>query len=374
MSPLIVHVITSLDEGGAEAALYRLCRYGPHGAQRVICLMNDGKYGPLLRQAGVPVDCLELRRGQFSARAVLLLWLLLLRLQPDVVQTWMYHSDLLGGMAARFAGVRSVVWGVRTSQLNAAVVSRNTLLVIRLCALLSRLVPDRIVCCAERARQIHQRLGYATARLVVIPNGYDLNVLQPDAATGQRLRAQLGLPASEPLLGMVARFDPQKDHRTLLEALAQLRREGLRPPCLLVGSGLDTTNHQLQRWIQELGLGEQVHLLGSRSDVVAVMNAITLHVLSSAVEAFPNVLAEAMACGVPCIATDVGDSGLIMGNTGWLVPSQNPTALAEALAAALGESNSQHERRRKAARERILARFSIDRMVDRYMELYGSLA
>lgn len=320
------------------------------------------------------MDCLGQRRGQLSVRAVLQLWRLLRRLQPDLVQTWMYHSDLIGGLVARLAGVRRVVWGVRTSQLDAALVGRSTLLVIRICALLSRLLPDRIVCCAERASQVHRRLGYAASRLLVIPNGYDLEAMQPDPAAGARLRAQFGLSAAEPVLAMVARFDPQKDHRTLLEALALLRPQGLVPHCLLVGSGLATSNPTLQAWLQQLGLASQVHLLGSRSDVSAVMNAATVHVLSSAVEAFPNVLAEAMACGVPCVATDVGDSGLIIGSTGWLVPPRDPAALAVALASALQEPQPQYQARCLAARDRIATRFSIGSMVDRYMELYGALA
>jgi glycosyltransferase involved in cell wall biosynthesis len=374
MSPQIAHIITSLDEGGAEAALYRLCCHGPRGRQRVVCLMSEGKYGPLLRQAGVQVNCLGLRRGQLSARAMLRLWRLLRRLQPDLVQTWMYHSDIFGGLVARLAGVPRVVWGVRTSQLDASVVSRSTLLLRRICALLSWLVPDRIVCCAERASLVHRQLGYPADRLVVIPNGYDLDALQPDPATGARLRSQIGLSAAGPLLAMVARFDPQKDHRTLLKALALLRADGLTPHCLLVGSCMDASNATLQAWLQQLGVAPQVHLLGSRRDVAAVMSAATLHVLSSAVEAFPNVLAEAMACGVPCVATDVGDSGLIIGSTGWLVPPRDPRALADALALALRESDASYRARCLAARERIATRFSVGLMVDRYMGLYGALA
>lgn len=374
MSPKIVHIITSLDEGGAEAALYRLCSQDPRGQQWVICLMSEGKYGLLLRQAGVQVASLGLKRGHFTPLAVLRLWRLIRLIQPDLVQTWMYHSDLIGGLVARIAGVRRVVWGVRTSQLDKMMVGRSTLLVIKACALLSHHVPDRIVCCAQRASHVHRQHGYAAERLRVIPNGYDLEALQPDETSGVRLRVQLGLSVVEPLLAMVARFDPQKDHRSLLEALALLRSQGMRPFCLLVGTGLEAGNTQLQAWLQQLGLRDQVRLLGPRRDVPAVMNALSLHVLSSAYgEAFPNVLGEAMACGVPCLATDVGDSGLIMGNTGWLVPPRDPASLAAALATALQEPEAQHQQRRRAARQRIVDQFSIVRMVDRYMELYEAL-
>lgn len=373
MSPRVVHIITDLDEGGAEASLYRLCSHCSPGTQRVICLMDSGKYGPLLRQAGVAVDCLGLTRGQFNAAAVLRLWRLLRRFKPDLVQTWMYHSDLLGGLTARLAGIRRVVWGVRTSRLDAALARRSTLLVIRICALLSRLVPDRILCCAERAKQEHQRLGYPADRFVVIPNGIDLNVFKPDVEAGLRFRAQVGLPLDGPLLGTVARFDPQKDQRTLIEALSLLRAQGFSLHCLMVGPGMVSSNQQLQAWLQELGVVDQVYLLGSHTGVPAVMNALTFHVLSSAVEAFPNVLVEAMACGVPCIATDVGDSALILGGSGWVVPPRNPLALAKALATALREPVSNYQQRRHEACEQIAARYSISSMVDGYTNLYASL-
>lgn len=371
----VVHIITSLEEGGAETALYRLCTGGSPGLHRVICLMGGGKYGPLLRASGVPLDCLGLPQGRLGPAALLQLWRLLRRHRPALVQTWMYHSDLVGGVAARLAGVPRLVWGVRTSVLDPASVRVSTLAVIRVCALLSWLLPDRIVCCAEAARLVHSRLGYAPAKLQVIPNGYDLIQLRPDPAAGRELRCQLGLGPQEPLLGMVGRFDPQKDHRTLLAALGLLQRQGRRLPCVLVGRGLEPGNPQLQEWIEEFALQSQLRLLGSRADVPAVMSALSLHVLSSAYgEAFPNVLAEAMACGVPCIATAVGDSGLIIGGTGWLVPPRDPPALAAALADALDEPSADQAARRQAVRERIASCFTLSQMVQRFESLYRELA
>lgn len=372
-TPQIMHIITSLEEGGAEAVLYRLCLYGPNGRQKVICLMGEGKYGSLLRKVGVTVSCLGLRRGQLTVAAVFLLFRILLKEKPDVVQTWMYHSDLVGGVAARLAGVRHVVWGVRTSQLDSSTVTTSTRWAIRAGALLSWLVPDYIVTCANRAAQVHKNIGYQGRRFVVIPNGYDLEVFKPNREAALRLRSQIGLHPKSPLLGMVARFDPQKDHRTFLEALVILRESGIRVKSLLVGSGLDKSNQLLMNWLYELRLEKDVHLLSSREDVSVVMSALTLHVLSSVCEAFPNVLAEAMACGVPCVATDVGDSGLIVDKFGWLVPSKDPVAMATALSVGLHESPAHHEVRRHQARSHIANHFSIDHMVRNYMELYGGL-
>lgn len=371
---MIVHIISSLSEGGAEVSLYRLCRHGQLGSQRVICLMDGGKYGPLLRDAGVHVDCLNQPRGSVGFLAFFFLWRLLRSYRPTIVQTWMYHSDLIGGLAARLAGVPRIVWGVRTSQLDASGVSLATQLVIRLCALAAKWLPDLIVCCAERAKQVHQEMGYPSTRMHVIANGYDFDVFKPDKPAGQKLRRQLGLSLTSPIIGMVARFDPQKDHRTLLEALALLRWKGQSLACLLIGVGLDGSNPVIKDWISEFGLNSQVHLLGSRQDIPQLMNAMTFHVLTSVCEAFPNVVAESMACGVPCIATDVGDSRAIIGESGWIVSPRDPHALASILETALSESEGSYLRRSSQARDRVVSHYSIDHMVERYFGLYHRIS
>jgi glycosyltransferase involved in cell wall biosynthesis len=177
-----------------------------------------------------------------------------------------------------------------------------------------------------------------------------------------------------PLLGMVGRFDPQKDHENLLRALDQLKQAGTLFRCVLVGRGLDATNDQLTAWLEQYGFQDDVLLLGQRSDVPAVMSALDLHVLSSAYgEAFPNVLAEAMACGTPCVTTDVGDAAAIVGDTGWVAPPADTARLAEAIEAALAvrDDSSVWQARREAARTRVAERFSLEKMVAAYHAVWG---
>lgn len=367
----ILHVITGLGDGGAEAVLYRLCIADRHRVHRVVSLMEDGKYGPLLRQAGVKVCCLGMPQGRLTLTGLWRLWRLLRSEPPALVQTWMYHADLVGGVLARLAGVRRVFWGVHHSTLQPGKSRRSTLLVARLNALLSRWVPAGIVCCAETAAAVHRSLGYAAARITVIPNGYELERFKPDPLARQRLRAQWGEGA---LIGMVGRFDPQKDHDNLLHALALVRRSDPGVRCVLVGRGLDEANAVLLALLERHGLHGQVLLLGQRDDVPAVMNALDLHVLSSLSEAFPNVLAEAMACGTPCVTTDVGDAGLIVGDTGWVVPPADAHALAQAILAALQMRTAAADawqRRRNAARSRVATRFGLERMVSNYHAVWN---
>ena len=373
-STKIFHVITGLNDGGAEAALFRLCSSNLAFEQIVVSLIDEGKYGSLLRQVGVTVHCIGLRQGSVNIGGMVRLWRLLRREQPGVVQTWMYHADLVGGLLSRLAGVRRVFWGIHHTTLEPGTSRRSTILVARLNAWLSRWVPTGIVCCAERAREVHRELGYVNEKMTVIPNGYDLDLYRPDSESRRRLRAEWGIDEATPLLGMVGRFDPQKDHENLIQALSRLKQIAGAFRCLLVGRGMDAANVQLAHWLDQYGLQDEVLLLGQRSDIPAVMNAMDIHVLSSFSEAFPNVLAEAMACGTPCVTTDVGDAALIVGDAGWVVPPRNPELLAQSLARALEELQDQSvwTKRQQFARQRIAERFSIEHMVSAYHAVWNT--
>jgi len=326
--------------------------------------MDGGKYGPLLAARGIAVTTLDMPRGRVTLRGLWRLFRLIRRLRPDVVQTWMYHADLVGGVVARLAGRRNVFWGIRHTTLVPGESGRSTILVARLCARLSRIVPRYIVCCAEKSREVHAALGYDRALMCVIPNGYDLSVFRPDETAGQQLRRELSLALDAPVIGFVARYDPQKDHETLLRALAVLHAQGGCPVCLLVGTGLEPGNAAVANRIAALNLDDRVRLLGRRDDIPAVMNALDLHVMSSAFgEAFPNVLAEAMACGTPCVSTDVGDAS---------VPTRDPDALAAAIADLLAERGTPDwSARCDAASRHIAEHFSIQRMVEHYRTVWN---
>lgn len=369
----VVHVITGLDRGGAEAVLFRLCSADTTDVHTVISLVDEGTYGQALRDAGVTVHCLDMPRGRVTVAGLKALLRVLRESRPDVVQTWMYHADLLGGVAARLAGLRNVCWGIRNSSLEPGASKRSTIRVARLCALLSRGVPRRIVCCAQRAAEIHADMGYDRSKMVVIPNGYDLHQFRPDADARSRLRDEWRIPERTPLLGMVGRFDPQKDHESLLRALGMLRYRGIDFRCVLIGNGVSPENDALSDRVEVENLNGRVLLLGPRRDIPAVMNALDVHVLSSRYgEAFPNVVAEAMACGTPCVTTDVGDAAAIVGNTGWVVRPKCPDDLAKTLeqvVACLFETD-EWTKRQSECRARIERQYSIDGMVDAYRDAW----
>ncbi|HGF7147561.1 TPA: glycosyltransferase family 4 protein [Vibrio cholerae] len=369
------HVITSLSDGGAEAVLYRLCHHDKENQHIVISLMDKGKYGSLLEDIGVQVYCLNMPAGKIRVAALIKLYKLIHQLKPDVVQTWMYHADLIGGIIARLAGVKNIVWGVHHTTLVKGESKRSTILIAKINALISSFIPRKIIYCAEKSRQVQESIGFSPKIGHVVPNGYNIDDFKPDLDAGMAFRQEVGLADEKFLIGHVARYDPQKDHQTLLLSVCELlnRNTDFEFEVVLVGTNLDEGNLALSNVINENNLS-CVRMLGRRSDMPSVMSAFDVFVLSSAFgEAFPNVLNEAMACGTPCITTDVGDAAVIVGDTGWVVPPKDPQALAKAMLEAMGEqqdSPQAWQARKQACRERIVNNFSIKKMVEAYHQVW----
>lgn len=367
----VLHIITGLNNGGAEAVLFRLCKYDTQCQHHVVSMMDKGKYGDRLLELGVEVTCLDLPRGRIDLSRLWFLRRIIKSYAPDVVQTWMYHADLFGGIAARLAGVGNICWGVRNTSLDRSTTSRSTIIVAKLCAAISKFLPRRIICAAEASRIAHEKIGYDSHRMRVVNNGFDFALFSPDNKARQRIRASIGIGDQDELIGFVARYDIIKGHVDLLEALSVLRTRGLRPKCLLVGTGLDPDNSDFQQKILQRQLEDQVILFGPSTDIPGIMNALDVHVMPSLSEGFPNVLAEAMSCGTPCITTDVGDAAVIVGELGLVVPVGHPQALADAILRFLSEKGSPAwESRRENCREFIMSRFSINGMIAGFVDVW----
>jgi glycosyltransferase involved in cell wall biosynthesis len=370
----ILHVITWLGPGGAENMLFKLLSAMDRARfeSRVASLTTDGVIGERIRSLGIETSILGMRRGVPSPSGVVRLARLVRRWQPHVVQTWMYHADLIGGIAAKLGAPGTpVVWGLRNSDLDPSTVRRTTLWTVRACGALSGTIPLRIVSCSRAACAIHERLGYARDKMIVIPNGFDLSKFRPDGDARAAIRAELGIPPAAPLIGMLARFDAQKDHANFLRAAADLRARIPEAHFLLAGAGVDGENRRLRELAHENCVADRVHLLGLRLDVQRIQAALDVATLSSAYgEAFPNTVGEAMACAVPCVVTDVGDSSAIVGDTGRTVPPRNATALAAAWAEILSLPPDQRSALGGRARRRVESEFSLPTVAARYSQLY----
>jgi len=343
---------------------------------RVVSLVDIGPIGEKIQAMGLPVQALGMRRGSADPLAVLRLARWIRQDPPDIIQTWMYHADLVGGLAAKLAGRIPVAWGIRNSNLDPSSSSRMTIWTAKTCARLSRRLPARIVCCSEASRQVHAQLGYAADKMVVIPNGFDLALFKPDSAARWSVRQELNIPAESPLIGLVARFDPQKDHHNFVQAALIFHAVVPETHFLLCGDGITWDNPKLAGWIEAAGLFNCFHLLGRRDDIPHLVPALDIASTASHYgEGFPQVIGEAMACGVPCVVTDVGDSAIIVGETGIVVPAKDPQALADGWSHLLLElSREERLQLGLAARQRVIDTYSLETIVRQYEDLYMSVA
>lgn len=371
----IVHVIAGLGVGGAEHFLRRLIlsAQAANGAEHlVISLTTVGEVGLQLREAGVPVEALDMHSVLSVPTTLLRLKRRLAALRPDIVQGWMYHADLLGGVAARWAGQGRVVWGVRGSELVAGTPA-TTRATRWCCARLSARVPDVIVCAAEAGRRAHVALGYDATRTRVIPNGFDDDAHHATSRTSSSVRGELGWSAEVPVIGVIGRFHPAKGIDHFVQAAGLLRRKLPEARFLMLGRGLTTANTELMQWVGASGAGSQMALLGERTDVPRCLAAMDVLVLSSRAEGFPNVVGEAMTAGVPCVVTDVGDARLLVGDTGRVVPREDPVALADGVLQLLSQSPADRASLGDRAKARIRAEFSLARSCERFNALYAEL-
>lgn len=373
MSNRTVHIISSLGLGGAEATLDKLTARGQQQDVSVICLTGDGPVGERIAGRGIPVWSLGL---QGTWRDLISLWHLFIhlrRIRPAIVQTWLYHGDLVGGLIARAAGVRCVVWNVRNSGAALQRLSARTRAIVYLNGWLSHWVPSKILCCSETARRNHVALGYADTKFTVIPNGFDIEKFAPDIGARSALRGELGLDDDAILVGLVARFDPQKNHRGFIEAASKVLNKQSDVKFIMVGHGIDSSNTALRDWTEKYGIASAVHLLGQRNDMPLVTAAFDVAVNSSLGEGFPNSVGEAMACGVPCVVTDVGDSADIVGPTGRVVAAGDSVGLGNQILLLLALSHEERIQLGDAARRRVADRYEIGNVVGGYQAFYASL-
>lgn len=347
-----------------------VARMDRHAFHNVVVSMTDvGTVGRRIKDLGIEVHTLNMRRGIPNPVAMCHLLNILRNRQPHILQTWLYHADLLGLLAGKLARVPVIVWNLRCSELNKNDHSRFLFLTLQMLTKLSH-VPKAIIVNSKTGRLSHEGLGYKPARWETITNGFDINLFSPSQDTRSSFRKSLRLPEQTPLIGLIARLHPMKDHANFLNAASKLHKRRPDVHFVLVGQGINKQNTSLMKQITALGLHKHVHLLGERDDIAAITAALDIASSSSYGEGFPNSVGEAMACGVPCVVTDAGDSAYIVGETGFVVPPRDPCALADVLNKLLSMSSEERQALGLSARKRIVSFFSIDAITKQYENLY----
>jgi glycosyltransferase involved in cell wall biosynthesis len=366
----IAYLVTGLTGGGAETMLFHLLR----GLDRerfeptVISLMDRGKLGGAIEALGVPVETVGLLQGGVSLGAFARLVKLTRAARPDLIQGWMYHSNLAAQLAGRFSRT-PVCWCIQNSFHSFAAEKPLTRLTIRVTARISRL-PKKIVFVSHASRAQHERLGFAAERGCVIPNGVDPDLFRPSEEARKGIREEMHLSPETPLIGLMGRYHPQKDHANFLRAAVLLseRRRGVH--FVLAGAGVDEKNAALR----VPAPGGRLHLLGERDDMPRLTAALDIATSSSSYgEALSLAVAEAMACGVPCVVTEVGDSALLVGKTGVVAPPADAGALARGWESLLAAGAEARRELGGAARRRVEEHYSVAGIVKSYQEMYLSL-
>jgi glycosyltransferase involved in cell wall biosynthesis len=375
MKPVVAHVITGLKTGGAEMMLARLLERHEQSRFRpvVYCLTGNGPVADRIRSLGVPVHALGMRRGIPDPFTVLRLARALRRERAVAVQTWLYHADLIGGLAGRLAGI-PVAWGVHNSRLRGNAAGTGLRAVIWLCARISRWAPTCIVCVAESSRTAHAEIGYPVRKMHVIPNGFDLAQFRPNPEARQRTRVELQIGPKDPVVMIAGRFVPLKNHRLFVEVAGIVADRVPSAHFVMAGDGLDEANAELTGWIAGTGHHSRFRLLGRRSDMADLLAATDVVALTSNTEAFPLVIGEAMATGVPCVSTDVGDARSLISDTGRVVPMGDTLGFATGLLELIELPEDRRRALGCAARTRMEAEFDLGRIAARYDALWQSLA
>lgn len=371
----IVHVITGLGAGGAENMLYKLII----GMDKSIFENFVIKLGPAdeiqnrFESAGITVFSCGIQPSLLGLIGIFKLCKYIRIIRPNLIQTWMHHSDLIGSIAARLVGFKMIVWNVRQSNLEFRRNKVHLLLAVWINAVLSYFIPTRIVANSNRAIREHIASGYKSDLFNLIPNGFDVSTYYPDKRARALLIDELNLPTDAVMIGMVARFDSQKDHHNFIIAAKILIQRIPNVYFVMVGAGVSFDNKSLRDLIGYDATSSRFRLLGFRTDIPRLNAALDLAVCSSWGESFPNTVGEAMSCGVPCVVTDVGDCPEVVADTGWVVPPGDFDALADKIHQALMLSSDELRSIGRQARLRIVENYSIERVINDYQDLYLDL-
>lgn len=375
MRKKILFIINWLHTGGAEMMLYKLLtRFNQQRWELiVISLISGGKLEQKISELGITVHNINMKRGLPTVRSICRLIKIVSQQNPDLIQGWMYHSNLVAYFSSTFLLHRvPVLWNIRSSLYTLKNQNIVTALIIKFSAGLSKFT-KKIIYNSNNSAIQHQNRGYACEKTIVIPNGFETDIFKPNKQAYLKIRNDLGIDSESLIIGMIGRFHPVKDHETFLKAASLLSKSYPKVQFVLAGNEVDYRNQKLTKLIEEIKLTGQIHLLGERDDIPVLTAALDIACNCSYSEAFANVIGEAMACCVPCVVTDVGDSAWMVGNTGRVVAQRDPEALANTWKELIELGSVARVALGEAARARVIECFSIDSVVTRYESLYKNV-
>lgn len=368
-----MHLIVGLEMGGAEMMLKKITttlkNQAPEDEIHVISLTDKGELGIELEEYGIEVHCLGLTAGRLSLKKISDLKVLLTQIEPDVVMCWMYHAILFGTIAKLLSRTKfRFLWNIRTALDGRDSNKKLTNFIIQINAYLSNL-PDKIIYNSYRSKAQHEELSYSSQNALVIPNGFDIVRFSPmQDATTTISPPELQVPEGAHLVGTIGRYHPVKGFKYFVETADILSRTKKNVYFVMIGKHLDQDNQELMTMINRTQCRDRFILLGLRRDVDQLLPALSVYANTSTSEGFANVIGEAMASGVPCVVTDVGDSKKIVGACGSSIPSRDAEQMARAILDIINLPEDKKDKLRECSRARIVENFSIEAITKRYRD------
>ncbi len=368
----VLHIITGLKIGGAENALYRLVTNfeKENYTHRVISLTSGGTLLKQFEEAKVEVTQFDFKKNPFKQFWKLSIYIK--SIKPDIVNTWMYHANIIGGIAARFAGIKKIIWGLRTTDANKGS-KIFTKVIRRIGGFLSYLIPKIIICVADAAKQSHIKIGYSAKKMIIINNGFDIYDLKFREKSRQNFRKELGYKPNHVVVGSVGRFNKAKDHRNFIKAAGIAAKKNSNIRFLIIGKGISKKNKELFDWIKTENIQKKVNLIEERMDISNCLSSMDVFCLHSSREGFPNALAEAMLVGLPCVSTNVGDVDLLLNDIGIVVKKEDSFSLAQGILKLVLLNHEEKEAIASRSRKKICDNFSIKAICNQYESAYSSV-
>lgn len=374
----VLHFTPSVGGGGAEAMLCNLVAEMSGGPWRnVVVAVKTGPPGCQAARMSELADAFYDLNSNSLLRPALFkkLRAIIREEKPDIVQTWMHHADFVGGLAARLSGVKHVVWGIHSRAIFRWPGDSELKFSLFQAALraASRAVPQRIVSCSETAIADHASMGFPRKKMSFIANGICTRRFQPSVEAGVKTRLALGIPLDAPVVGFVGRFHPVKNLPLFFRAAAELQKKMPEAHFVMSGGSIETLDADARAAFEALPDRSAVHFIPFNAATESVYPAFSVFTLCSQSEALPMTILEAMACGVPCVTTDVGDCASVIADTGLTVPAGDATALATGWQKMLTADSALRNALSTRARERIVRQFSITHAAEQYQQTYRSL-
>lgn len=366
----ITHVIIGLNIGGAELMLKRLIdgTESQRGVKHSIISLTDlGVLGKELLASGIEVKYLGMKNAFFLPLVFFKLRQEIKKQQPDLVQTWMYHADILGGLAAKSLKVKRIIWNVRNTNFGLNGFMHKAL--IKVSAIISKNIPDKIIYVSQSAKLSHERVGYDKTKSIVINNGFDTSKYSKRIADREKVREEFQYNEQDIVILSVGRYAPSKDHLNFIKAAKMAIKQNINIKVLMIGLNVDMYNSKLLNVI-----GDDIssfYLAGQRNDIPSVFSGVDVFCLHSLTEGFPNVLGEAMSSALPCITTRAGDAELILHDCKYTVDISDAEGLAKVMGIVSKKSSDEKAVMGKMNRQIILENYTIENIRKKYVTLYG---